>query len=317
MEVNKMVQEKLTIRSYEKGDEKAQAEIFNTVIVEMIPDPVLITAEKVRKRHEEPEFNPEQVKYLVTPDNKIVGYTECRIHGGFHGIFYPVILKEYRSKENLDRLFKAIYEFAKEDIKKNPGTIESHYSMDFQTANEYFKTQTIAKIIEEKNAYEMGLPVTELAFDLPPEFETKPLTKADFENLITFRQSKETIVGNEFTMENLVDQFESGEMSSENSFLVYWKGVLAGYVRGTIPEREQNESPTQAHLGGMILDREFMDGVNLRKAMLKATKSYFDKQKAERLVASIEEDNPAIKFYQEIGFQIDKTRGSKHYTYEQ
>ena len=99
-----MVQKKLTIRSYEKGDEESQAEIFNTVIVEMIPDPVLITAEKVRKRHEEPDFNPEQVQYLVTSDNKIVGYTECRIHGGFHGIFYPVILKEYRSKENLDKL---------------------------------------------------------------------------------------------------------------------------------------------------------------------------------------------------------------------
>ncbi|UCG02650.1 MAG: hypothetical protein JSW11_01400 [Candidatus Heimdallarchaeota archaeon] len=86
-------------------------------------------------------------------------------------------------------------------------------------------------------------------------------------------------------------------MSSEDSFLVYWKGALAGYVRGTMPEREQNESPIQAYLGGMILDREFTDGVNLRKAMLKATKSYFDKQKAERLVATIVEDNPAIKFY--------------------
>ncbi|MHA2231871.1 MAG: GNAT family N-acetyltransferase [Candidatus Hodarchaeales archaeon] len=312
-----MVEEKSIIRSYEKGDEEAQAEIFNTVIVEMIPDPVLITAEKVRKRHEEPEFNPEQVKYLVTPDNKIVGYTECRIHGGFHGIFYPVILKEYRTKENLDRLFKAIYEFAKEDLKKNPGTIESHYEFDFKTANEYFRNQTIAKIIEEKNANEMGLPVAELAFNLPPEFETKPLTKADFENLIVFRQSKETIVGNEFTMENLVDQFESGEMSSENSFLVYWKGALAGYIRGTMPDREQTEAPIQAHMGGMILDQEFSDGVNLRKAMLKATKSYFDKQKAERLVATILEDHPAIEFYKEIGFQIDETQGSKHYTYEQ
>jgi ribosomal protein S18 acetylase RimI-like enzyme len=317
VEVNKMIKEELNIRSYEKEDEKSQAEIFNTVIVEMIPDPVLITSEKVRKRHEEPEFNPEQVKYLVTPDNRIVGYTECRIHGGFHGIFYPVILKEYRSKENLDRLFEAIYEFAKEDIKKNPGTIESHYSLDFETANEYFRNQTIAKIIDEKNAYEMGLPVTDLAFDLPAEFETKPLTKADFENLITFRQSKKTIVGNEFTMESLNDQFESGEMSSENSFLVYWKGSLAGFIRGTMPDREQNESPIQAHMGGMILDREFSDGVNLRKAMLKATKSYFDKHKAERLVATILEDNPALEFYKKIGFQIDETRGSKHYIYEQ
>ena len=317
MEAKKMVQEELIIRSYEKGDEESQAKIFNTVIVEMIPDPILITTEKVRKRHEEPEFNPEQVKYLVTQDNRIVGYTECRIHGGFHGIFYPVILKEYRTKENLDRLFEAIYEFAKEDIKKNPGTIESHYSFDFKTANEYFRNQTIAKIIDEKNAYEMGLPVDDLAFDLPKEFEIKPLTKEDFKNLITFRQSKETIVGEEFTMESLTDQFESGEMSSDNSFLIYWKGVLAGYVRGTLPDREQNESPIQAHLGGMILDREFSDGVNLRKAMLKATKIYFDKQKAERLVATILEDNPAIEFYKEIGFQIDKTRGGKHYIYEQ
>ena len=312
-----MIQEELTIRSYEKGDEKFQAEIFNKVIVEMIPDPVLITAEKVRKRHEEPEFNPEQVKYLVTQDNKIIGYTECRIHGGFHGIFYPVILKEYRSKENLDKLFKAIYKFAKKDLKKNPGTIETHYSTDFNSANEYFRNQTIAKIIEEKNAVQMSLAVKDLAFDLPAEFEIKPLTKEDFENLISFRESKETIVGSEFTMESLIDQFESGEMSSENSFLIYWKGALAGYVQGSMPDREQTESPINAHLGGMILDTEFSDGVNLRKAMLKATKSYFDKQKADQLVATILEDNPVLKFYKEIGFQVDKTRGSKHYTYEQ
>jgi hypothetical protein len=312
-----MVQEELTIRSYEKGDEESQAEIFNKVIVEMIPDPILIDAEKVRKRHEEADFNPEQVKYLVTPDKKIVGYTECRIHGGFHGIFYPVILKEYRTKENLDKLFKAIYMFAREDLKKNPGTIESHYSFDFKTANEYFQTQSIVKIIEEKNAFEMGLSVAELGFDLPDEFEIKPLTEPNFENLISYRQSKETIVGEEFTMENLVERYESGEMSSENSFLIYWKGGLAGYVRATPPEGEQSESPVPAYLGGMILDREFSDGVNLRKAMLKATKSYFDKQKAERLTATILEDNPAVEFYKEIGFQINETRGSKHFTYEQ
>ena len=70
-----MTQESLTIRNYEKGDDVTQANIFNTVIVDMIPDPVLINAEKVQKRHEEAGFNPEQVKYLVNSENKIVGYT--------------------------------------------------------------------------------------------------------------------------------------------------------------------------------------------------------------------------------------------------
>ena len=260
-----MSQNKISIRNYEKGDEISQAEIFNTVIVEMIPDPVLITAEKVRKRHEEPDFNPEQVKYLVTPENKIIGYTECRIHGGFHGIFYPMILKEYRSKENLNRLFKAIYEFAKEDIKQNPGTIESHYSFDFKTANEYFKQQSIARIIDESNLNEMVLPIADLAFDLPSEFEIKSLTEADFENLIAYRHSKESITGEELTLENLVERFKSGEMSPDNSFLIYWKGAIVGYVRATISDQEQPGSPMRGYLGGMALDREFSDGVALRK----------------------------------------------------
>ena len=103
-----MTQEGLIIRNYEKGDEEAQAEIFNTVIVEMIPEPELIKAKKVQKRHEDSNFNPKQVQYLVNEDQKIVGYTECRINGGFHGIFYPMILKEYRSKETLDQLFKSL-----------------------------------------------------------------------------------------------------------------------------------------------------------------------------------------------------------------
>jgi len=310
-----MIQETLTIRNYEKGDEESQADIFNTVIGEMIPDPVLITAEKVQKRHKEPNFKPEQVKYLVTPDNKIVGYTECRVHGGFHGIFYPLILKEYRSKESLDRLFKAIYEFAREDCKQNPGTIESHYSFDFKTANEYFKEQLIAKITEEREAREMYLPISELAFELSSDFEIKALTRNDFDSLLAYRNSKETIVGEELTFKILNERFESGEMSSGNSFLIYWKGNLVGYVRAEVPE--SSDSSTEGHLGGMILDREFPDGVNLRKAMLKATKSFFDKQKAEKLVATIELHNPAVKYYKEIGFKLSETRGAKHFVYEQ
>ena len=312
-----MNQTKLKIKDYEKGDEETQAEIFNKVIVEMIPDPVLITAEKVRKRHEEPDFNPGQVKYLLTSDNKIIGYTECRIHGGFHGIFYPMILKEYRTKENLDTLFKAIYEFAKEDLKKNPGTIESHYSFDFKTANEYFKHQSIAKIIDKQKAHEMGMVIEDLDFDVPSEFSFKPLTEADFDNLIAYRQSTETMVGDEFTRDHLVEQFKTGDMSPDNSFLIYWKGDLAGYVRATMPDEEQTEGPVIGHLGGMILDRQFPDGINLRKTMLKATKTFFDKQKAEKLVSSILMNNPAVEFYKEIGFKIDETRGSKHFIYKQ
>ncbi len=158
-------------------DEEAQAEIFNTVIVEMIPEPELIKAEKVRKRHEDPNFNPKQVQYLVKEDQKIVGYTECRINSGFHGIFYPMILKEYRSKETLDQLFKIIYEFAKEDCKQNPGTIESHYSYDFKKAHKYFKSQNIAKVVDTRDAREMRLPTNEMDYDLSSDYESKPLTK--------------------------------------------------------------------------------------------------------------------------------------------
>ena len=199
---------------------------------------------------------------------------------------------------------------------KNPGTVESHYSFDFKSANEYFKEQKVTKIIDERNAYEMGMSIADFDFKIPSDFDIKPLTKTEFESLIAFRKSKESIVGEEFSMEILVDRFKSGEMSPENSFLIFWKGELAGYVRGTVPDDEQRESPRRAHLGGMILDREFPDGIALRKAMLKATKAYFDQHEIERLSASIQEDNPAKEYYEKIGFQIDKTRGSKHFTYE-
>lgn len=315
-----MVQESLTIRSYEKGDEEAQAEIFNTVIVEMIPEPELITAEKVRKRHEEPNFNPKQVQYLVNQDQQIVGYTECRIHGGFHGIFYPMILKEYRSKETLDRLFKAIYEFAKEDCNKNPGTIESHYTYDFKKAHEYFESQTIAKVVEVQDAREMRLPINEINFEISSDFEIKPLTKDDFSTLVTYRKSKESIVGEEITVENLTERFDNGEMSSEDSFLVYWKGDLKGYIHvGTYSpaDRGQKDTTVYGNFGGMIVDREFPDGVSLRKAMIQGAKDYFTKQKAKEMVGSIVLNNPAFEFYKKIGFNISEEQGAKHWIYEQ
>ncbi len=315
-----MTQESLIIRNYEKGDEKAQAEIFNTVIVEMIPEPELITAEKVRKRHEDPNFNPKQVKYLVNQEKKIVGYTECRIHGGFHGIFYPMILKEYRSKETLDRLFKAIYEFAKEDCKKNPGEIESHYSYDFKKAHDYFKNQKIAKVVEVREAREMRLPVNELDYEISSEFDIKPLTKDDFSTLVTYRKSKESIVGEEFTVENLTERFDNGEMSSEDSFLVYWKGNLKGYIhigKYSPADRGQEDTTVYGNFEGMILDLEFPKGLSLRKAMIKGTKNYLDKYNAKEVIASIVLTNPAIKFYKKLGFKISEEQGAKHWVYEQ
>lgn len=315
-----MTQESLTIRNYEKGDEATQAEIFNTVIVEMIPNPELITAEKVKKRHEEPKFNPEQVKYLVNAENKIVGYTECRIHGEFHGIFYPMILNEYRSKETLDRLFKGIYDFAKADCKKNPGVIESHYAYDFTKAHEYFKTQTIAKVVEVRDAREMRLPTKELDYDIPSDYEIKPLTKDDFSTLVDYRKSKETIVGEEITLEILKERFKNQEMSPEDSFLIYYKGDFVGYIhhgKHSPADNGQEDTTVYGHLEGMILDREFPDGLNLRKTMLKSGKEYFDKHKAVELVASMVLTNPAIEFYKKLGFRVSEDQGSKHYVYKQ
>ncbi|MFX0052295.1 MAG: GNAT family N-acetyltransferase [Candidatus Hodarchaeota archaeon] len=315
-----MVQESITIRSYEKGDEEAQAEIFNTVIVEMIPEPELITAEKVRKRHEDPKFNPKQVLYLINQDQKIVGYTECRISGGFHGIFYPMILKEYRSKETLDRLFKAIYEFAKEDCKKNPGTIESHYAFDFKKAHEYFKSQTIAKVKEIQEAREIRLPINEINYEISSEYEIKPLTRNDFSTLVEYRKSKESIVGDEVTVENLTERFDNGEMSSEDSFLVYWKGDLAGYLHvetNSPADRGQKDTTVYGNFAGMIVDREFPDGVSLRKAMIQGAKDYFTKQNAKEMIGSIELNNPALEFYKKLGFSISEDQGAKYWIYEQ
>jgi hypothetical protein len=286
----------------------------------MIPEPELIKAEKVRKRHEDPNFNPMQVLYLVNQDQKIVGYTECRIHGGFHGIFYPMILKEYRSKETLDRLFKAIYEFAKEDCKKNPGTIESHYAFDFKKAHEYFKNQTIVKVKEIEEAREIRLPIDEIDYEISSEYEIKPLAREDFSTLVTYRKSKESIVGDEITVENLTERFDKGEMSSEDSFLVYWKGDLQGYLHVETyspADRGQKDTTVYGNFAGMIVDREFPDGVSLRKAMIQGAKDYFTKHNAKEMVGSIGLNNPALEFYKKLGFNISEDQGAKHWIYEQ
>jgi ribosomal protein S18 acetylase RimI-like enzyme len=314
-----MTQEVLTIRNYEKGDEEAQAEIFNKVIVEMIPDPVLIDSEKVRKRHEEPNFNPKQVQYLVNENQKIVGYTECRINGGFHGIFYPMILKEYRSKETLDRLFKTIYDFAKEDSKQNPGSIESHYSYDFKKAHEYFKNQKIAKVVETRHAREMRLSISKMDYELSADYESKPLTKDKFAALVNYRKSKKSIVGEEITLERLTERFDSGEMSTEDSFLIYYKGDLKAYIRVgkySPADRGQEDTTVYGNFEGMILDSDFQDGVNLRKAMIKAAKEYFEKYNAKEVIASIELNNPAIEYYKKLGFKISDEQGAKFWIYE-
>jgi len=315
-----MTQEVLTIRNYKKGDEEAQAEIFNTVIVEMIPEPELIKSEKVQKRHEDPNFNPKQVQYLVNADQKIVGYTECRINGGFHGIFYPMILKEYRSKETLDQLFESIYQFAKEDCKQNPGTIESHYAYDFKKAHEYFKNQKIAKVVDTRDAREMRLPINEMDYELSADYESKPLTKDYFELLVKYRKSKESIVGEEVTLERLTERFESGEMSAEDSFLIYYKGELLGYIhvgKYSPADRGQEDTTVYGNFEGMILDSDFPDGLNMRKAMIKATKDYFEKHNAKEVVTSIELNNPAIEFYKESGFKVSEEQGAKFWIYEQ
>ena len=315
-----MTQESLTIRNYEKGDDATQANIFNTVIVDMIPDPVLINAEKVQKRHEEAGFNPEQVKYLVNSENKIVGYTECRIHGGFHGIFYPMILEEYRSQEALDQLFKAIYEYAKEDCRKNPGTIESHYAYDFKKAHEYFKSQTIAKIVAFHDSREMRLLVKKIDSKNPPDFSVIPLTENDLISLVDYRKSKETIVGEDLTLEVYQERFKNNEMSSENCFLIYYKDDLVGYVRHgkySPSDRGQEDTTVYGNFEAMILDREFHDGFNLRKTMLQSGKEYYEKHQAFELVASILLNNPALEFYKKLGFILNENQGSIHYIYEQ
>ncbi|MHA2295507.1 MAG: hypothetical protein ACXAEU_16965 [Candidatus Hodarchaeales archaeon] len=310
-----MIKNDLKLRSYEKGDEKAQADIFNKVIVEMDPETVLIKPEKVRKRHQEPNFNPEQVKYLVNQDGKIVGYTECRVSDGFHGIFYPLILKEYRSKETLDQLFSAIYDFAKNN---NPQTIESHYVYNLNYAHEYFKKQSIAKIVETREVKDMSIDIDEISTDVPG-YEVKPLTREDFPSLIAFRQSKKSIVGDELTVEILKDRFEKGEMSPENSFLIYKDGKLVGYVRvDKYSPADNGEEDTSVYgtLNGMILDMEFSDGINLRKAMLKAAQGYYKKHDAKKLRSGILASSPSVEIYKQIGFEISDNQGSFHYVYE-
>ncbi|MFX0184805.1 MAG: GNAT family N-acetyltransferase [Candidatus Hodarchaeota archaeon] len=175
-------------------------------------------------------------------------------------------------------------------------------------------------MVEVLDAREIRLPINEIDYEISSDFEIKPLTKDDFSTLVAYRKSKESIVGEEITVENLTERFDNGEMSSEDSFLVYWKGDLKGYIHvGTYSpaDRGQEDTSVYGNFEGMIVDREFPNGVSLRKAMVQGAKDYFNNHNAKEMVGSIVLNNPALEFYKKLGFNISEEQGAKHWIYEQ
>ncbi|MHA2107884.1 MAG: hypothetical protein ACXABU_12400 [Candidatus Hodarchaeales archaeon] len=107
---------------------------------------------------------------------------------------------------------------------------------------------------------------------------------------------------------------------AEDSFLIYWKGDLKAYIhvgKYSPADRGQEDTTVYGNFEGMILDSDFPDGLNLRKAMIKVTKVYFEKYNAKEVITSIELNNPAIEFYKKLGFKVSEEQGAKFWFYEQ
>ncbi|MHA2363598.1 MAG: hypothetical protein ACXAC7_06545 [Candidatus Hodarchaeales archaeon] len=310
-----MLSTELSIRNYENGDETAQAKIFNTVIVEMDPETPLIESSKVKKRHEAPEFKPEQVKYLLNSDKEIVGYVECRIFNRLHNLFFPLILKDYRSEETLNMLFREIYDFAKNN---DPTAIEAHYSHNLDQAHDFFKNQPIVKVTETREVNSYSIPIEKLGVIKIPDYELKPFTPNEIETLIEFQKNEKVLGGND-TVDALKENFKNGNYSQEQSFLVYRKDKLLAFHSVRIYPGPEDENPRNidpyGSLNGYSIDSEHEDGVNLRKAMISSCYKHLKKNNIGKFQVPCGKTSAALPVLKDMGFELTG-EGQFHYVFE-
>ncbi len=310
------------IRNYEPGDEVAQVEIFNQVIAEMSPYEPLIKVDRVKRRVSHPDFNPTSVKYLVDTTGRIVGYAECRIAPAGSRtsafLFYPLIVKEYRTEQNLDRLFSEVYAFAQ---SFNPESIEAHYKHHLEDAHEYFDRQQIAKISHKKENSALSIEVDKLNFDIA-DFSIKLFAIEDSERLIDFRKSKKSIIGPQLTVETIKRLIKTGYFSPDRTFIAECNGQIRGFwVINYLPTPDyQADFITTitpfGYFRAEIIDSGDPEWKAVRKALLRAAYNFL-KLKGIEEFHIFPSDAQGLAFYQKIGFKEDNRKiGQIFYFFE-
>lgn len=305
----KMLAKSYTIKNYEPGFEKRQVEIFNTLIHSLNPKSKLITTEKVLKRHTDKNFHPEQVKYLLNDKNEIIGYTEIRISGDMHLIFYPLILKEYSSPELVDLLFKEIYNYS---LSLKPNLIQAVYNFNFSQAHTYFEKQKVAKLRDKYVRPEIAITIDKLD-KISTNYEIQSLEPKHFQPLVEFLNSTDSPL-NRMTIERLQNNYEKGIINSRNSFIIYKANVLSAFVIFFRFESEGEIKESYGYIQDAISPR-LSDDLEIRKALVIAGSTFLRSNSLTSLVLFVFNPSKSYFLYKQIGFE-ENSYGRNMYCFE-
>lgn len=306
------------IRDFSEGDENHQAFIFNQVMREIEPEIATLKTEDIMTIHNNvPIFTPEHIKFLIHPNGEIIGYVECRGFVDTNYLDYPLILREYRSDETLNLLFKAIYTFTRNRYPRIETATHS-YLEKYEQVHSYFQKQTIAKIKRTQTAVQYAIPVNLLNFETPG-YALEPFTENDIKKLVEFRHSsKDNIVGSGVSIESLSRGFKSGRYSPEKAYFVYQNNQLLGWtsvsIHTPINEAQSRRATKQpiAVPGGYIRRLDHEDRLGLEKAMFKAAYNYLMKEGITEFRLFVISGSPFIALGRKIGF---KPTGEKEIGY--
>lgn len=316
-----MVTEKYTIQGSIEGSEKAQAEIFNKVMPEIDPIIPQTNPEEIRvinpiygtprSRH---DINSQNTKFLAHSENRIVGYVECHNRLGSYNLHYPLILKEHRSKQTLNMLFRASYSLAKTNEAKR---IYSVYNNKYDPIHFYLRNQKIAPIKSIQENKRLFILTDQLKYQITG-FDFKPFKRDKIQELINFRYSKEGIGGRDLSEEELTSGFESGKYSPENSTLIYKNGKLVAWwsVRINSPPHDYDKSLKYpiGVLNELMIDTNYENLPELRKAMFKAGYEFLKAQKISEFRVWTSSSGEFYKEFGRYGFQLTG-EGEYEYTY--
>ncbi|MFW9994965.1 MAG: hypothetical protein ACFFD4_23185 [Candidatus Odinarchaeota archaeon] len=309
----------LMIRDYIQGDEEDQVVIFNTVMKELDPDTPLITPEKVRIRLNHPEFDPSQVKYLVTSEGKTVGYTECRVFANLYLLFYPLILKEYRTQENLDRLFLEIYRFAQH---KNATIIEAHYSHRITAAHKYFAQQSVVDMKGKRETIGLRSNVDDLVIT-EEDFTARAFLIKDIESFIEFIESIDHLIGPKLSNKGVRQLFNNGEFSPEKTFLIEKNNRIRGLASYEIYPSENHLKLLKSKMAQIVYLRFLIIGRNdpavfsIFKSMLVPGINYAKQNNVKELQIKILHGNPYKEEFLKLGFEENnRILGQVQYVFE-
>ena len=301
---------KLILKNYEQGFEKDQARIFNSVIHTLNPKAKLITEEKVLKRHQDKNFKPEQVKYLVNEKNEIVGYSEVRIFGDSNMLFYPLIMPTYNTPENIDYLLKSVYDVS---LSFKPRIIQAIYNFNFPKVHRYFETQKVIKIVDKFVRPELYISLSDIELVPATSLKLEIFSQDAIEKLFNFLTSTDNSL-KRITLAKLTDYYEKKVLSSDNSFLVTINDTIVGYVIFGTFTSEGDSTDVYTFMQDAI-DSNYMEDIDIRRAFLNAATIYMKKSSQSKLVLFVFKPSNAYTLYTKLGLK-ENTYGRNIYTFE-